>query len=34
MITGVGELFCKKVYVAEIPRLCGGTSFAFRISWV
>jgi hypothetical protein len=33
MIAGVGELFCRKVYVTEIPRLCGGSSFGFRIAW-
>jgi hypothetical protein len=33
MIAGIGELFCRKVYVTEIPRLCGGSSFGFRIAW-
>jgi hypothetical protein len=33
MVAGVGELFCRKVYVTEIPRLCGGPSFGFRIAW-
>jgi hypothetical protein len=34
MIAGVGELFCRKAYVNEVPRLCGGSTFAFRIAWV
>jgi hypothetical protein len=33
MIAGLGELFSQKVYVTEISRLCGGSSFGFRIAW-
>lgn len=34
MVAGIGELFCRKIYVHEISRRCSGTSFAFRIAWV
>jgi hypothetical protein len=33
MIAGIGDLFCQKAYVNEIPRLCVGPSFGFRIAW-
>jgi hypothetical protein len=34
LLIGQSELFCKKAYATEIPRLCTPTSLSYRISWV
>ncbi len=30
---GLIQLFCRKVYVREVPRLCTSTSLGYRIAW-
>ncbi len=30
---GLIQLFCRKVYVREVPRLCTTTSLGYRIAW-
>jgi hypothetical protein len=30
---GLIQLFCRKVYVREVPRLCTATSLGYRIAW-
>jgi hypothetical protein len=30
---GLIQLFCSKVYVREVPRLCTATSLGYRIAW-
>jgi hypothetical protein len=34
VVTGMLEIFCSKVYLADIPRYCTPTSLAYRCAWV
>lgn len=34
VLQGIGERFCQKLYVSEIPRMTTPTSIAYRGSWV
>jgi hypothetical protein len=31
---GIVEMFCRKAYVLDLPRLCGPNELAYRIAWV
>jgi hypothetical protein len=33
VVTGMLEMFCRKAYMTDIPRLCTPTSLAYRCAW-
>jgi hypothetical protein len=34
IVGGIAEMFCEKLYVVEIPKLCSGRELGFKLSWV
>jgi hypothetical protein len=34
VLLGIGEMFCQRLYVREVPRVPNPTTIAFRASWV
>jgi hypothetical protein len=34
VLLGVGEMFCTKLYVHEVPALCTRTTLGYRGAWV